>query len=194
MKPQNSTIRHLWSTSTIFNSHQFISHSLSLNFWLWFCWRCHTKAQTDNDTKRRRQKLLTMLSTNRTYQIRNDENGGEKKPEMKNAILNKISIILEFVQYHYVAIFLSLTICAFALSVSLSLVIPKLWHCFFDPIQFIVRVPSFIGTQFIFSLSSSFYFAIEVDTDLLLLLILSKEAISTFSSTNTFKLLLASDR
>lgn len=138
--------------------------------------------------------MLTILSANRTYRIRNDVNGGEKKPEMKNAILNKISIILEFVQYHYVAIFLSLPICVFALSVSLSLVIPKLWHCFFDPIQFIVRVPFIYWQSFFSAFSSSFYFAIEVDTDLLLLLILSKEAISTFSSTNTFKLLLASDR
>lgn len=61
-----------------------------------------------------------------------------EKTEMKNVILNKISIILEFVQYHYVAIFLFSIARAVAplapyLSANLDAVMPKLLQWFIDP-------------------------------------------------------------
>lgn len=100
---------------------------------------------------------------------------------MKNVRLNKISIILEFVQYHYVAIF-SLLRSHFPPhfgSLSKSLLMPQplalrlrtSTHTLTNSL-FIVRVPSFIGigTQSFFAASNSsssspsppFPFAIEV--------------------------------
>lgn len=133
--------------------------------------------------------------------------------EMKNSRLNKISIILEFVQYHYVAIFslfrsLSPAHCG---SLSKSLLMPQ-------PLAlrlrtstqththtlFIVRVPSFIGigTQSFFAASNS---SSSSPSPLIFICHRSRRSFHCCCSfyrekqfriliKNTFKLLLVSDR
>lgn len=65
---------------------------------------------------------------------------------MKNVRFNKISIILEFLQYHYVAIFFAFSFSRASYRYTIFI---KFWFAFLKTYMYsIPNVPSFIGTHF----------------------------------------------